>query len=76
MFRKTLLLLALAAVPALAAQQPTQQPSTAKPQANASQTAVPTKSKHKAKSSKSAKPAASKPANAAPASRDTSKSTP
>jgi hypothetical protein len=76
MLRKTLVLLALAAAPALAAQQPTQQPAAAKPATHASQTADTSKTKHHSKSSKKAKPATAKPATAAPASHDTTKAKP
>ena len=72
MLRKTLLMLALAAAPTLAAQQPTQQPVASK--SNASQTADTSKAKHKSKSSKKSHTA--KPATAAPAAKDTAKAKP
>jgi hypothetical protein len=68
-FRKTLLLLALAAAPALAAQQPaqqpTQQPPTAKPKAGADTTKKAMAHRRHARKAK--------PATAAAAPRDTTK---
>jgi hypothetical protein len=63
-FRKTLLILALAAAPALAAQQPTQQPKTAKPKAAADTTKTMAHRRHARKA---------KPATAAAAPRDTTR---